>query len=256
MAKNNANGVDEMLDMLYEMIDDAKAIPFSNDCRLDRNGALDLLDSIRNRFPVELNESIKIVQQREDYLARAQKEAQRVLEQAQAQAQRMVDEQEIVRQARSAAEEAVRTAKAKATEILTKATDDAKAVSDEAEERAASLKQAANEYCADALRRMEELLEGYSGSVRFVMQAYDDGKIHGGTVYGQISKLISVPEKYVTAIETALGANIQNIAVENEDVAKVTVDTGNGVKGTLRRTNKGTIVVEMVTSSKKTMESR
>ena len=47
MAKNNANGVDEMLDMLYEMIDDAKAIPFSNDCRLDRNGALDLLDSIR-----------------------------------------------------------------------------------------------------------------------------------------------------------------------------------------------------------------
>ena len=30
MAKNNANGVDEMLDMLYEMIDDAKAIPFSN----------------------------------------------------------------------------------------------------------------------------------------------------------------------------------------------------------------------------------
>ena len=132
MAKNNANGVDEMLDMLYEMIDDAKAIPFSNDCRLDRNGALDLLDSIRNRFPVELNESIKIVQQREDYLARAQKEAQRVLEQAQAQAQRMVDEQEIVRQARAAAEEAVRTAKAKATEILTKATDDAKAVSDEA----------------------------------------------------------------------------------------------------------------------------
>lgn len=163
MAKNNANGVDEMLDMLYEMIDDAKAIPFSNDCRLDRNGALDLLDSIRNRFPVELNESIKIVQQREDYLARAQKEAQRVLEQALAQAQRMVDEQEIVRQARAAAEEAVRTAKAKATEILTKATDDAKAVSDEAEERAASLKQAANEYCADALRRTEDAVaEAYS----------------------------------------------------------------------------------------------
>lgn len=73
---------------------------------------------------------------------------------------------------------------------------------------------------ADALRRMEELFEGYSGSVRFVMQAYDEGRIRGGTVYGPISKLISVPEKYVTAIETALGANIQNIAVENEDVAK------------------------------------
>lgn len=156
MAKNNANGVDEMLDMLYEMIDDAKAIPFSNDCRLDRNGALDLLDSIRNRFPVELNESIKIVQQREDYLARAQKEAQRILEQAQAQAQRMVDENEVVRQARAAAEEAIRTAKARAAEILTKANDDARDVTEDAEAHAASLKQAANAYCADALRRTED----------------------------------------------------------------------------------------------------
>ena len=81
----------ELLDMLYEMIDDAKAIPFSNDCRLDRDGALDLLDSIRNRFPVELGEAIKIVQNRDQYVADAQKEASRILEQAQAQAQTIVD---------------------------------------------------------------------------------------------------------------------------------------------------------------------
>ena len=73
---------------------------------------------------------------------------------------------------------------------------------------------------ADSFARMEELFEGYSSSVRYVMQAYDDGKITGGEVYGPISKLISVPQEYVTAIETAFGANIQNIAVENEDVAK------------------------------------
>ena len=72
----------------------------------------------------------------------------------------------------------------------------------------------------ETLQRMEELFEGYSSSVRYVMQAYNDGKIRGGEVYGPISKLISVPEKYVTAIETAFGANIQNIAVENEDAAK------------------------------------
>lgn len=72
----------------------------------------------------------------------------------------------------------------------------------------------------EALLRMEELFEGYSSSVRYVMQAYSEGKIRGGEVYGPLSKLISVPEKYVTAIETAFGANIQNIAVENEDAAK------------------------------------
>ena len=73
---------------------------------------------------------------------------------------------------------------------------------------------------AEMLQRMEELFEGYSSSVRYVMQAYSEGKISGGEVYGPISKLITVPEKYVTAIETAFGANIQNIAVENENVAK------------------------------------
>ena len=72
----------------------------------------------------------------------------------------------------------------------------------------------------ETLRRMEELFEGYSSSVRYVMQAFKDKKIRGGEVYGPLSKLISVPEKYVTAIETAFGANIQNIAVENEDTAK------------------------------------
>lgn len=72
----------------------------------------------------------------------------------------------------------------------------------------------------EVLLRMEELFEGYSSSVRYVMQAYSEGKIRGGEVYGPLSKLISVPEKYVTAIETAFGANIQNIAVENEDAAK------------------------------------
>lgn len=163
MAKASTNGVDEMLDMLYEMIDDAKAIPFSNDCRLDRDGALDLLDSIRNRFPVELGEAIKIVQNREQHVADAQKEASRILEQAQAQAQRMLDENELVRKARAAAEEAIRNAKARAAEILAKANDDARAVTDQAEERAAGLKRAANEYCADALRRTEDAVaEAYS----------------------------------------------------------------------------------------------
>ena len=41
-----------------------------------------------------------------------------------------------------------------------------------------------------------------------------------GKVYGPLSKLISVEEKYITAIETALGPNLQHIVVEDESVAK------------------------------------
>ncbi len=166
MAKVNTNGVDEMLDELYEMIDDAKAIPFSSDCKLDRNGALDLLDSIRNRFPVELGEAFKIMQTRDQVLGDAQKEADRIIQQARAQAQRLVDENETVRQARAAAEEAIRTAKARATEILTQANDEARSVTDAANDRAEGLKRAANEYCADALRRTEDAVAEAYGEIK------------------------------------------------------------------------------------------
>ncbi len=71
----------------------------------------------------------------------------------------------------------------------------------------------------NALKRMEEQFEGYSGSVRFVMKQSDAGAIRG-KVYGPLSKLITVEGRYVTAVETALGANLQNIIVEDEECAK------------------------------------
>ena len=45
-----ATGVEELLDMLFEMIDEAKSMPLSSDkCILERDKALDLLDEIRRR---------------------------------------------------------------------------------------------------------------------------------------------------------------------------------------------------------------
>jgi len=78
----------------------------------------------------------------------------------------------------------------------------------------------------DTIRAMEAQFEGYSGSVRFVMKKYAEGEItdkHGnkcGKIYGPLSQVISVEDKYVSAVETALAANLQHIVVEDEDVAK------------------------------------
>ena len=71
---------------------------------------------------------------------------------------------------------------------------------------------------ADALKRMDDLLEGYNHSVKNVMRAYENGSITG--ICGPVSKLISVKADYSIAIETALGANIQNIVTVDEEAAK------------------------------------
>ena len=66
MAEEN---VQKLLDMLYEMIDEAKNAPLSNDkCVLNRDEALDLLDEIRAQMPVELKRAQELVRVRDEYV--------------------------------------------------------------------------------------------------------------------------------------------------------------------------------------------
>lgn len=68
------------------------------------------------------------------------------------------------------------------------------------------------------LEDMEKNMEGYQGSVKAVMRASSNGNLRG--IHGPLLQLISVSEPYSLAIETALGAAIQNIVTDNENDAK------------------------------------
>ena len=77
---------------------------------------------------------------------------------------------------------------------------------------------------AEMLQRMNDHFEGYAESVKFVMKEYKAGAINGaGDIYGPLSSLINIEGKYITAIETALGASLQNIVVDNEGTAKAAI---------------------------------
>ena len=74
---------------------------------------------------------------------------------------------------------------------------------------------------AEALERMNEHFEGFQESIRTVMNEYQKGNIpRASVIYGPLSTLIHVEKKYITAIDTALGASLQNIVVDNEESAK------------------------------------
>ena len=68
----------------------------------------------------------------------------------------------------------------------------------------------------DALSNLTERYEGYGGSVKKVMEQ----KEHEKGIIGVVADIIKVDKKYETAIETALGGNIQNIVTDDEDTAK------------------------------------
>lgn len=71
---------------------------------------------------------------------------------------------------------------------------------------------------AKLLEDLERNLEGFSHSVKAIMNAYKHGRVGG--IHGPVSRVIKVPDKYTVAVETALGAAMQNIVTETEEDAK------------------------------------
>ena len=68
----------------------------------------------------------------------------------------------------------------------------------------------------ESLSNLTERYEGYGGSVKRVMEQKDKNK----GIIGVVADIIQVDKKYETAIETALGGNIQNIVTDDEETAK------------------------------------
>lgn len=71
---------------------------------------------------------------------------------------------------------------------------------------------------AHMLDEMQKNMDGYSGSVKAVMKQARTGALTG--IHGAVTQIISTSDRYSTAIETALGAAVQNIVTDTEADAK------------------------------------
>ena len=137
--------VKRLLDMLFSIVDEAKGAAFSSDkCVINRDEVLDLVEEIRNKLPQEMKKAQELIRARDEFVASAKQEVEKMLRQAQLDAKTIVSESEIILQARQKAGEIVR----------------------KAEERSKELYHAANTYTEDALRRTEEAIQMALGEVQ------------------------------------------------------------------------------------------
>ncbi len=74
---------------------------------------------------------------------------------------------------------------------------------------------------AKVLEDLERNLEGFAQSVKTVMRESGRGNLSG--IHGPLSRLFRVPQQYAIAIETAMGAAMQNIVVGTEQDAKAAI---------------------------------
>lgn len=107
-------GVDvyDTLDQLVAVVENARAMPMSASCLVNRGEVLGLLDELRRALPVQLSQAEELLAEREQVLADTRREAAALLEQARAERDRLVSDTEVYQAARARAEAELAEARA------------------------------------------------------------------------------------------------------------------------------------------------
>ena len=141
----NEKHIEDIITTLYDMVQDARALPLGADkCILERDKALDLLDEIIAQMPAELKQSRTIVDNQNDIIAHARREAESIISKAQEEAAKMVEKEPIYEEAKRRCAEMVAQTQA----------------------QIAGLRKASNDYMDEALRRTEEAIAKSLGEVQ------------------------------------------------------------------------------------------
>jgi vacuolar-type H+-ATPase subunit H len=112
-----------LIDRLDDLVHNAKAVPLTDQVRLDREEIYEILDQMRATIPEEIKQARWIVKERQEMLAEAKREAERVLKEARDEQMRLISEEEVVKQAERQAEEIVEEARTREREIRLGAED-------------------------------------------------------------------------------------------------------------------------------------
>lgn len=87
--------IQERLDELTVLVEDAKSMPLSASCVINRSQVLDLIDEIRQLLPDSVQRADELLADREAVVQDGRREADRILERARTEADKMVSEHEV-----------------------------------------------------------------------------------------------------------------------------------------------------------------
>lgn len=152
--------IDDILDMMDDMLDNASSVPFSvKKSIIDCDQMRDYINEIRLNLPQEIKQAKLIVRDRQSIINDANKEAESIVRRAEDRAKVIVSNDEITKAAKARAVEMINQAQAKSKEI----------------------KNAANKYIDDVLVQAEECLQANLSDIRKTRQAVKSIPSNGQT---------------------------------------------------------------------------
>ncbi len=146
-----AGGIDELIDLLYGIVEDAWSMPLGKDkCLIERERVLDILDELRVNLPGEVKAARGIVEKRNELLEESRRDADAMKERAKEEAAKLVETNEIVREANARAQD----------------------IMDDTEKRTREVKLAAADYCEDILKQTEDSITNALTELRQIRQQF------------------------------------------------------------------------------------
>ena len=106
-----------LIDKLDDLVHNAKAVPLTDQVRIDREEIYDILDQMRATIPEEIKQARWIVKERQEMLAEAKREQDRLLQESGEQAVPEASQTEIVKLAERQAQEIIDEARRSAREM-------------------------------------------------------------------------------------------------------------------------------------------
>ncbi|HWH30541.1 MAG TPA: hypothetical protein VNU26_16575 [Mycobacteriales bacterium] len=144
MDDDVATPVTALLDRLERTVRDARAMPMSASCLVNRADLLGLVEDLRRALPQTLDRAAEVLGDREGVVEQGRSQAQRLREQAQAQRKAMLSR----------------------TEVHKAAKEEARRIIQEAEQQAEAMRLEVEEYVDTKLANFEVVLSKTLGAVQ------------------------------------------------------------------------------------------
>ena len=122
-AGTTAVDVETLLRRVVDLVANARPMPLSASVMVNKDELLEMLDEALARLPEELREARWLLRERDDFLAKVQREGDDILDAARQRAERMVQRTEVVRAAELRARQTVDAADAEARRLKHEAED-------------------------------------------------------------------------------------------------------------------------------------
>ncbi len=89
------------LQQLEDLVREAKSMPLSSSALLNRDEVLEILTEMKESLPEEIKQARWVVKDREELLAKARRDAERMVEEARAEQLRLASHEEVVKRAQA-----------------------------------------------------------------------------------------------------------------------------------------------------------